>query len=273
MAIELPEAFVISNQMDKVLRGKTTNSVHVSQECASLIRQGFIRVDPDTLKDHMILGVTSKGKWIFVQFSDGDYLLLALETGGKILFHNNPETVPQKFHIRLDFADGSALTVWIVGWGFAKIAREDALEADRYPGKLGLSPIDTEGFSQQAFEAILDCRKDTIKSVLLDQGEIAGIGNGYAQDILFKAKVHPRRKAAEISAAEKSILFQTIQDTMRTAIRLGGSENEVDLFGSPGNYKKIFGERKKDLTCPACGSRIEKLILGSSTYFCPVCQK
>jgi formamidopyrimidine-DNA glycosylase len=273
MAIELPEAFVISNQMDKVLQGKTTHKVHVSRECASLIRQGFIRVDPETLKDHKILGVTSKGKWIFVRFSDGFYLLLALETGGKILFHEDPETVPQKFHIRLDFDDGSALTVWIVGWGFAKIVRDDALEADRYPGKLGLSPIDEEGFTQQTFEAILDCRKDTIKSVLLDQGQIAGIGNGYAQDILFKAKVSPRRKAAEISAAEKGILFQAIQDTMHSAIRLGGSETEVDLFDSPGNYKKVFGGRKKDLTCPACGARIEKLVLGSSTYFCPVCQK
>ena len=273
MAIELPEAYVISNQMHKILQGKTITTVHVSKECESLIRQGFIRVDPDSLVKRKILGVSTKGKWIFVQFSEGNYLLLALETGGKILFHNNPDPAPKKFHIRLDFDDGTMLSVWIVGWGFAKVVPEDALEADRYPGKLGLSPIDEERFTQQAFDTILGGRKDTIKSVLLDQWTIAGLGNGYAQDILFKAKIHPKRKTTEISNAEKITLYLTIKETLQSAIRMGGSECECDLFGAPGSYKKVFGDRKKALTCPVCGTRIVKLVLGSSTYYCPACQK
>ncbi len=273
MSIELPEAYIISNQMDKILKEKTITSVLISGECASLIRQGFIRINPENLQEHKILGVISKGKWIFVQLSHGLYLLLALETGGKILFHNNHEAAPQKLHIRLDFDDGAKLSVWIVGWGFAKVVQEDALEADRYPGKLGLSPIDEKEFTQNAFENILSCRKDTIKSVLLDQWTIAGIGNGYAQDILFKAKIHPKRKVTELSDIEKITIYQAIKETMHDSIRMGGSECEVDLFGCPGSYKKVFGERKKALTCPVCGARIEKLVLGSSTYFCPACQK
>ena len=99
------------------------------------------------------------------------------------------------------------------------------------------------------------------------------MGNGYAQEVLFRAKIHPKRKAAEITDEEIVFLYHTLRETLQNAIQAGGSELEADLYGRPGSYKKIFGERKKALTCPVCGARIEKLVLGSSTYFCPSCQK
>lgn len=273
MAIELPEANIISSQMDDVLKGKTVFRARLCDKCASLIQQGFIHIDPDSLTGHRIEGVSSKGKWIFVHFSRGLYLLMALETGGKILYNQNLDYTPEKYHLMLEFEDGTNLTVWIIGWGFAKIVREEALEANRYPGKLGISPLDKNTFTQQAFDSILGSRKDTIKSILLDQWTIAGMGNGYAQEILFRAKIHPKRKSTQITDAEKINLYHTIRATLQNAILARGSDLEVDLYGRPGSYKKIFGERKKVLTCPVCGSRIEKLVLGSSTYFCPSCQK
>jgi formamidopyrimidine-DNA glycosylase len=273
MAIELPEAFIISNQLDRVIKRKVVTRIHISNECTSLINQGFIRVEPHSLDGIAIINTTSKGKWLFIQFIGGRYLLLALETGGKILFHESLEAAPSKYHLWLEFEDGSALTIWMVGWGFAKVVHEDCLEADRYPGKLGLSPIDEKSFTLEAFNQILSSRKDTIKSVLLDQWTIAGIGNGYAQDILFRAKIHPKRKASDLLGPEKFTLYHTIISTLQNAIQMGGSESEADLFGHPGSYKKVFGGRKKTLNCPVCGARIEKLVLGSSTYFCPTCQK
>jgi formamidopyrimidine-DNA glycosylase len=272
MAIELPEAFIISNQLDRIIKRRVVARIHISDLCASLIHQGFIRVEPHSLDGLTIINATSKGKWLFIQFIGGIYLLLALETGGKILFHETLKETPTKYHLMLEFEDGSALTIRIVGWGFAKVVQEDCLEAERYPGKLGLSPIDEKTFTMEAFDQILSSRKDTIKSILLDQWTIAGIGNGYAQDILFRAKIHPKRKASDLLEPEKFTLYCTIISTLQNAIQMGGSECEADLFGRPGSYKKVFGGRKKTLTCPICGGRIEKLVLGSSTYFCPSCQ-
>jgi formamidopyrimidine-DNA glycosylase len=273
MAIELPEAYGIAHQMDNVLVGKTIIAAYLSQESASLIRQGFIQVEPANLTSLNVKDISSKGKWIFVHLSSDIYLLLALETGGQILFHKNQQDAPRKYHLKLVFEDNTALTICVVGWGFIKVVREDALERDRYPGKLGLSPVDEQAFTQQAFYRILESRKDTIKSILMDQAAIAGMGNGYAQEVLFRAKIHPRRKSADISEDEKTILYNTIINTLRNAIQLGGSENEMDLYSTPGTFRKVFSERKKVTTCPVCGTRIEKLVLGSSTYFCPSCQK
>jgi formamidopyrimidine-DNA glycosylase len=273
MAIDLPEAYVIAHQMDGVLVRKTILAAYLSEESASLVRQGFIHVEPTNLSGLKVMDISSKGKWIFVHFTGECYLLLALETGGKILFHNDEQDAPTRYHLKLVFEDHTALTIWIVGWGFVKVVPEDALERDRYPGRLGLSPIDEQMFTQQAFNQILDSRKDTIKSILVDQAAIAGMGNGYAQEVLFGAKIHPKRKTADIPEAERTILYHTIMHTLLNAIQSGGSENEVDLYGIPGKYKKVFGERKKALTCPVCKTRIEKLVMGSSTYFCPSCQK
>lgn len=273
MALELPEAYGIALQMDGVLVGKTIKTAYLSRESASLARQGFVHLEPTNLSGLKVKDISSKGKWIFVHFTGECYLLLALETGGKILFHKDGQIAPTKYHLKLVFEDNTALTIWIVGWGFVKVVQKDALERDRYPGRLGLSPIDEQTFTQQVFNHILESRKDTIKSILMDQAAIAGMGNGYAQEVLFGAKIHPKRKAADIPDDEKTLLYHTIINTLRTAIQLGGSENEVDLYGIPGKYKKVFGERKKVPICPVCGTRIEKLVLGSSTYFCPSCQK
>lgn len=162
MAIELPEANIIASQMDDVLRGKTITQANLCEECASLIKQGFIHIDPESLTGQRIEGVSSKGKWIFVHFFGGLYLLMALETGGSILFHAALEDLPEKYHLMLNFDNGNNLTVWITGWGFAKVVREEAIKSNRYPGKLGLSPLDDHAFTLQAFDNILSSRKDTI---------------------------------------------------------------------------------------------------------------
>jgi formamidopyrimidine-DNA glycosylase len=273
MAMDLPEVLRIAPQMDKVLQGRTIVAIHLSDKCASLIRQGFTNLHKVDLTGKTISSVTPRGKWMFLKLEPDLLLLFALETGGKLLYHPDGTSLPKKFHVRIEFDDGSFLTEQIVGWGWAKAVREDELELERYPGRIGVSPVDSETFTPQRFSEILDRHaQKALKSVLLRDEEIAGIGNGYLQDILFKAKVHPKRKAGSLDEEERMTLYAHIVQTMNEAVRLGGRDTEYDLYDSPGSYRVILDKRMRGEPCPECGT-IEKLnVLGSTCYVCPSCQ-
>jgi formamidopyrimidine-DNA glycosylase len=275
MAIELPEARTLATQMNEVLPGKVIARLHVSDECASLIRQGFVNVRPADVTGKVIGAVTSQGKWIFLKLEPDAYLLFALETGGKILFHRSPQSVPERLNLRFDLSDGSALSVRIVGWGFAKAVLERELKAQRYPGHLGLSPLDAEEFTPARFSALLDeTPKQVIKQVLTDQRRIAGIGNGYAQEILFQARIHPKRRVADLTEGDKKRLYDTIREVLSEALRLGGRDSECDVYDVAGRYRPALAARAEGKPCPRCGTPIEKLrVLGGASYVCPNCQE
>jgi formamidopyrimidine-DNA glycosylase len=219
--------------------------------------------------------VFSKGKWIFTIFEPDLYFLVALESGGKILFHREKGEAPLKFHVMLEFGGGSVLSIWILGWGFAKAAWGGELDTLAYPGKLGLSPFDTQEFTESAFAAVLQRNAGkTLKAVLMDQRQIAGIGNGYNQEILFHARLHPKRKAGSLTDKERLMLYQVIVTTLQQAVQNGGSDREVDLYGAPGGYHRLMGEQMKGQPCPLCATSIEKInVAGGSVYLCPSCQK
>lgn len=273
MAVELPEAITLARQMNAVLKRKKIAEVHLDKRSDSLVRQGFINLPKINLAGRIVKQVTSKGKWIYLRLVPDLYLLFALETGGKFLFHSKEEPPPEHYHVMLCFANGSSLTEHIVGWGWAKAAYDP--ESERYPGKLGLSPVDGEKFKYEKFCRILDeGGKKNIKFILLEQNKIAGIGNGYLQDILFRACLRPDRKVGDLTGTERLSLYNAIRSVLGEAVRLGGSELECDLYNCPGRYRRILGEFRLGKPCPNCGTEIEKVrVQGSSSYICPSCQK
>jgi formamidopyrimidine-DNA glycosylase len=100
-----------------------------------------------------------------------------------------------------------------------------------------------------------------------------GIGNSYAQDILFRARLSPRCKIPEITPAEREQLYQAVQETVSLAIQAGGREEECDLFGHPGGYRRLMSSQTAGGPCPVCGTTIEKIAyLGGACYLCPQCQ-
>lgn len=275
MAFELPEAFNVVRQMDSVLAGKYLLETNLSPACASLVRQGFINLAAYDLAGRQVVTVSSQGKWIFTKLDPDLYFLVALESGGKVLYHQTKDEAPTKFHVRMDFEGGQVLTVWIRGWGFAKAAWGKELDRLNYPGKLGLSPLDPQEFTYGAFTAILE-RNATkmLKAVLMDQRQVAGIGNGYNQEILFRARLHPKRKAGSLSDTERQALYQVLMDTLQQAVQQRGSDREFDLYGIPGGYHRLLGEQMKGQPCPVCATKIEKInVAGGSVYICPNCQK
>lgn len=281
MAFELPESVTISRQMDKELRGKKIEKAHMaSKECASQLKQGFINLSPGefekTLTGKIIQSVTNRGKGIYVQLDKDLYLVHSLETSGQILYHPSRDSLPKRWNTRLDFTDGTTLTVKIVAWGFTQVLTTDQLKTHKYLGKEEVSLIDESQFTFDVLNSFLEkYSSKPIKFILIRQGEtLSGIGNGYLQDILFTSKIHPKRKARDISEEERKTLYNTILKILGDATRKGGRDTEVDLYGQPGNYRVILDKRMKDKPCPVCGTTIEKSnILGSTCYVCPTCQK
>lgn len=274
MAFEFPEAMNLAFQMDHQLKGLHVQRMLLSPTCDSLIRQGFINLPQFDLSGRELLSASSKGKWIFTWLSPDLYFLLALESGGQVRYYPAGTALPEKYHICLEFDDGSMLVVRILGWGFAKAVPESELELERYPGKLGLSPLAPE-FTYEQFSQILGQNASkNLKAILTNPYLLAGIGIGYFQEILYHAKIHPKWKAGELSEEERRALYKSIQSILDQAVHLGGSASEVDLFGQPGGYVKALDEHSYGKPCPLCGTTIERVHLyGSRLYICPGCQK
>jgi len=103
---------------------------------------------------------------------------------------------------------------------------------------------------------------------------VPGIGNSTAQDILFRAKLHPRYPMADLDAIQRQALYQAILTTLQQVIAQGGRSDEVDLFNQPGGYARIMDSQSAGKPCPDCGTTIEKIqYLGGACYFCPQCQR
>ena len=175
----------------------------------------------------------------------------------------------------LEFGGGERLTIHIQGWGFARAAQEDELKKWAYPGHLGLDPLDETQLSAETFDRLLvQERSKVLKAILTDQRQIAGIGIGYCQEILYRARLHPRRKAASLAQEERARLLSAIRATLGEAVRLGGSAAEVDLYGCPGGYRRQMGSHLLGRPCPRCGTTVAKLaVSGAACFLCPFCQK
>ncbi|MCD1295535.1 formamidopyrimidine-DNA glycosylase [Methanocella sp. CWC-04] len=265
---ELPEIFNLAGQMGKELEGKTVQDVEIRQHKC-------LNVTPEEFKllvcGKKLSKVTSKGKWILVKLYPDAYFLLSLGMGGNLLYHEPGQSLPDKYQLSFSFDDGSHLSIGFWWFGYAHAV--NALDSHKMTSKLGMSPVSDE-FTYDRFNSMLRSKKGAIKSVLMDQSSIAGIGNVYVQDILFKARLHPERKVPEMTEKEKTVLYDAIKDNLLRAVSLGGIAPEKDLYGNPGRFTEFMVGYREGKPCPECGTTIEKIKTGStSSYICPACQR
>jgi len=280
LSIELPEAQILAKQMEKELRHKQVASCRL-QNYQRLQRVGFVNKDVtafDGFVNGKIESVKTRGSVIVVKLGNGMNLILAPEYGGRVLFHTSEKTVPKKFHLRVDFTDKTILTLQLTGMGVIQTFRDDELERSyvyRRDFSEVTSPIDEKEFTFERFSDLLADKNVNLKAVLVGKDAvIVGLGNSAFQDILYRAKIHPKRKASELSNDEKRALYDAIKVVLRERIRCGGKDQFVDIYGNQGNYMPAMGPNMKQRNCPLCGASIEKLNLGGGqTYFCPKCQK
>jgi formamidopyrimidine-DNA glycosylase len=279
MSVELPEAKILAEQMNQKLRGKQVKSM-LLQDCERLQRVGMINKDltvVNLLVDGKIENVTSRGNVILVKLDNGVNLILGLEYGGEIFYHKTAQNVPN-FHLRVDFSDGTVLTVRLTSMGVIQALMDDELERS-YVYKRDfdlkkLSPIGKD-FTFERFSRIMAEQNKMLKTVLVGKDAIlVGVSNSTFQDILYRARIHPKRKASDLNTEEKRCLYDAVRFVLEERIRLDGKDQFRDMYGKQGAYTAAMGPNMKEQTCPECGAAIEKLSLGGGhVYFCPNCQK
>ena len=174
------------------------------------------------------------------------------------------------------FTDGSALSAMTQMWGAMELYETGQEQNRQYIRGMRPTPLDS-AFTQDYFNSLIDeqvqLEKRSVKGLLTQEGLVPGIGNSTAQDILFRAKLHPRHPMAELDANQRQALYQAILTTLQQAIAQGGRSDEVDLFNQPGGYVRIMESGTAGKPCPECGTNIEKIhYLGGACYFCPQCQ-
>jgi formamidopyrimidine-DNA glycosylase len=279
MSIELPEAKILAEQMNKVLVGKSVKAYHL-RDCERLQRIGFMNKDTrafDQLVNGEVESVASRGNAIRVRLNNGANLLLSPEYGGEIFYHESGARVSEKFHLRIDFDDDTVLTVRLTSMGGIYALKDGDLthsyifKRDFNP-KI-LSPTDEE-FTFERFSKLCADSNRALKAVLVGKDAVVvGLSNSAFQDILYRARLHPKRKASELNNVERRALYDAIKLVLRERIRLKGKSQFLDLYANQGGYTPAMGPNMKEQDCPVCGTSIEKLSVGGGqVFFCPKCQ-
>ena len=279
MSIELPEAKILAEQINKELRGKRIKSYRL-QDYERLQRIGMLDKDTKSfnqLVNGKIESVISRGNVICAKLNNGMNLILAPEYGGKIFYHTSMETIPQKLHLKVNFSDDTVLTVRLTSMGLIHAVKDNDLKRS-YVYRRDFnpevpSPIDEE-FTFECFSRLLTDNNRALKSVLVGKDAVVvGLSNSAFQDILFRARLHPKRKASELNEYERRALYDAIGLVLQERIRLNGKDQFHDLYGNQGGYTPAMGPNMKKETCPVCGVPIEKLSVGGGhVYLCPQCQ-
>jgi formamidopyrimidine-DNA glycosylase len=274
--IEYPEAVTIARQLGAELTGKRItfcmrgNSPH---------KFAFYSYPPEHYTRLMTgaqLGETQvDGMHALIQVGAEHSLVLG-GGGEKILLHASEAEIPKKHQLLLGFDDGRWLSVSVQGWGAVLLLTPDELAAHPYVGKPHVDPLSpdfTPAYFHSLFAALNPEEKRSAKFFMISDPQVHGVGNGCLQDILFRAGIHPRRRAVQISQPEQERLRKAILETLSAAVESGGRDSETDLYGQPGRYVALMDRRSKDQPCPQCAAPIVKeAYLGGSVYFCPRCQ-
>jgi len=272
--LEIPESTTIAKQAETILVDKIVSQVYLASSPHKFTwYNGDVNDYPKRLTGKQIESIAGHGSFVTIHF-DSD-IHLAISDGVNMKYYSSVEKHPKKHQLLIEFDDQSFIAFTVSMYG-AIFAFESELNNPYYRGSLEkISPLKNE-FDEVFFNNLLNnVTKDmSIKAFLATEQRIPGLGNGVLQDILFKSRLHPKRKLSTISDLERSDLFHCLKYTLQNITEKGGRDTERDFFGNKGGYKCILSKNTYKNPCPDCGHDIVKeAYLGGSVYYCSECQK
>jgi formamidopyrimidine-DNA glycosylase len=274
--IELPEAVTIARQMDQELKGKRIKTiVRGSSPHKFAFYTRPAKAYQSILQGSTLGGSRDHGNAILTEIGVDYYLILG-GGGERIIYHQSDDTLPKKHQLLLHFDDDTYLTVTVSGWGNVMLLQPFELADHPHVGEGRVSPI-SDAYTFEHFQGLFadldEEDKRFVKYFAISDPGIWGVGNGCLQDILFRAKIHPRRRVRDLDDQERRALHAAAREMLTEATALGGRDCERDLFNQPGGYQRILHSKVVGEPCPDCSTPIEKIrFLGGASYFCPSCQ-
>ena len=270
---ELPEVETVRRQLAPHVEGRDITAVRID-DARWTAPQDSAEVE-ERLVGHRIEALRRRGKHLIAELDDGQRLLMHLRMTGIILWDAPPDAPYERVRMWLD--DEHSIAFCDPRRFGTGALLPSAAETDAYlDARLGPEPLDPDAFTDAVLRDALRDRDAPVKAVLLDQKRIAGIGNIYADEALFRAGIHPARPARQVKPAQVGPLREGIVEALQLGIDSGGAsiDDFRHLDGAVGSFQHEFlVHRREGLECPDCGNTIEKLVVaGRGTYVCEVCQ-
>lgn len=217
-------------------------------------------------------GAEAVGGMVVLKFGA---MRLSFSDGVNLRLGRNGTKPPARHQLFLGFEDGDFLvcTVRMYGtlWAFEEGTNDHPyyLAAAEKP-----SPL-SDAFNREYFDGLCRnaARSLSVKDLLATEQRIPGLGNGVLQDVLFRARIHPRSRVEALSGRQLDVLYASVKDILAEMTAAGGRDTESMLLGEAGGYRTLLSKKTYDLPCPACGRQIvRQAYLGGNVYFCPFCQ-
>ncbi len=287
---ELPEVEVVRRGLVELLPGLKITGASSSWD------KSFpnAKADVDTfLIGSKVIDVRRRAKVLIIDLDSGYSLIIHLKMTGQLVFRSDDDSkkfgaghptnslvgnLPDKStRVIIELTSAKLFFNDQRKFGWVRLVPTIEIPNIDFFRKVGPEPLSAEFTDRIFMERIKKRAGSTIKAALLDQTVLAGVGNIYADESLWGAKIHPATRVADVPEAKLKKLFTSIQYVLRLSIEKGGStdRNYVDARGQKGSYiqfARVF--RRENLPCPRCGTTIEKTkVAGRGTHTCPACQK
>jgi formamidopyrimidine-DNA glycosylase len=270
---ELPEVETIKEDLRELVVGSEVERAEVL--APSLVEQPSAEEFANRLEGVGITGARRRAKHLIVELDTGDSVVFQLKIGGQLLLVPPAEEPETALMLVLDL-DGDRRLFLRDETGFTRARLLDADELEERLSSLGPEPFERE-FDVGFLQRIIGSRRAQIKPLLLDQRVVSGIGNIYADEILYDARLHPRRKANTLTEGEWEALHAAIRANLAAGIEHRGTTVRLykDVLDRPGkhqDYLRVF--EKHGQPCPGCeGEVVREKVSGRPSHFCPACQR
>lgn len=270
---ELPEVQVIADQLDDVLKNAHFLDIDILR--AKNVESSGERFRED-LPKAKVQRVFRRAKYIIIEFSEKRFITIHLRMTGQVLVKDSFVKPDSYVRAVLYF---SSITLWFRNIrAFGRIQLLDESQYEALDNKYGPEPLEKH-FLYEIFNDILEkYPKKIIKTLLLDQKIIAGIGNIYANEVLYTVKISPQRKVQDITPTERKQLYIELRAILKKALEVGGCSDNTyrDIYNKKGGFNthlRVY--RKQGDTCTVCGiGAIERILVAQrGTYMCSMCQK
>lgn len=271
---ELPEVETVVRGLRPHLVGRTMVSVEQRRKD---LREKFPARFADRLAGRRVTAVERRAKYILIHLADGNVLVVHLGMTGQLVVGAKPNRLDAHDHVVIALDDGRVVRFNDVRrFGLMDIVPAGELATHKRFRGIGPEPLD-DAFNGAVLERAFRGRKGPIKAALLDQRNIAGIGNIYACEALHRAGLSPRRRAGTVRQERADRLAAAIRAVLEKAVAAGGSSarDYVNADGEPGLFQMewvVYDREGKP--CPGCGRPIRRIVQsGRSTFYCPTCQR
>jgi formamidopyrimidine-DNA glycosylase len=268
---ELPEVEYIARQLRKELIGRRITGVEVSwaRSLGGTEPADFAA----EVVDCTIADIGRRAKYLLIYLDDDDVLAVHRRMSGNLVL-SPPATVVRWVRVAFDLDDGRRL-LFTDPRKFGRLAVVPRERLDAYFAAIGPEPLEPE-FTPEALAKRLAGTKRPIKAALLDQSVVAGLGNIYADEALYRAGIHPLRPAASLTSVELTRLRDAIRAVLETGITYGGTTigRHRDVYDEAGtNVEHLLVYRRAGQPCLQCSTPIQRIVVGQrGTHFCPTCQ-